>query len=73
MAEVGLIEAAWVTVGYSSYFGGLYRHPLSRGKKANTGNTIVARRMCQVVYRLLKDNSFYERRKELKPCVVYLS
>jgi len=66
------IEAAWVAVRRSSYFGGLHRNPLSRSKKANTANTIIARRMCHVAYHLLKDKWFYERRKELKPCVVDL-
>jgi transposase len=41
-----LVEAAWVAVGCSSYFGGLYRHHRARGKKANTAILITARRMC---------------------------
>jgi transposase len=31
-----LVEAAWVAVGCSPYFGTIYRHHRSRGKKANT-------------------------------------
>lgn len=56
------IEAAWVAVGCSTYFGGLYRHCRQRGKKANTAITIVARRMCRIVYQLLRDNRLYEER-----------
>lgn len=56
------IEAAWVAVGCSPYFGGLYRYHLSRGKKANTAITIVARRMCRIVYQLLQEDRLYERR-----------
>ena len=56
------IEAAWVAVGCSAYFGGLYRHELSRGKKANTAITIVARRMCHIIYQLLTEDRLYEAR-----------
>jgi len=56
------IEAAWVAVGCSAYFGGLYRYHRRRGKKANTAITIVARRMCRIAYQLLKENRFYEER-----------
>lgn len=56
------IESAWIAIGCSSYFGGLYRHCRTRGKKANTAITIVARRMCHIVYQLLKENRLYEER-----------
>jgi transposase len=56
------IEAAWVSVGCSPYFGALYREQRERGKKANTAITITARRMSQVVYRLLKEERMYEER-----------
>jgi len=56
------IEAAWVAVGCSSYFGGLYRYHRSRGKQANTAITIVARRMCHIAYSLLTENRLYEER-----------
>lgn len=56
------IEAAWIAVGCSAYFGGLYRHHRGRGKKANTAITIVARRMCRIVYLLLSQNRLYEER-----------
>lgn len=56
------IEAAWVAVGCSAYFGGMYRHHRQRGKKANTAITIVARRMCRIAYQMLKENRLYEER-----------
>jgi len=54
------VEAAWVAVGCSPYFGGLYRHHRSRGKQANTAITIVARRMCHIAYQLLTEDRMYE-------------
>lgn len=56
------IEAAWIAVGCSAYFGGFYRYHRGRGKKANTAITIVARRMCRIVYRLLMEDRLYEER-----------
>lgn len=56
------IEAAWVAVGCSAYFGGLYRRHRERGKKANTAITIVARRLCRIAYQLLIENRYYEER-----------
>jgi transposase len=57
------IEAAWVAVGCSSYFGGIYRSERARGKKANTAITIVARRMCRIVWQLLvEQRAFTEHR-----------
>jgi transposase len=56
------IEAAWIAVGCSSYFGGFYRYHRGRGKKANTAITIVARRMCRIAYQLLMEDRFYEER-----------
>jgi transposase len=48
-----LIEAAWVAIGCSPYFGGLYQRHRARGKKANTAITIIARRMCTIAWQLL--------------------
>ncbi len=45
------IEAAWVAVGCSGYFGAFYRQHKARGKKSNTAITIVARRMCRIAWR----------------------
>jgi transposase len=58
----GFIEAAWVAVGCSPYFGGLYRAQRQRGKQANTAITIVARRMCRIVWDLLINERHYEER-----------
>jgi transposase len=60
----GFIEAAWVAVGCSAYFGGLYRTHRARGKKANTAITIVARRMCRIVWRLLKEKRCFEEERK---------
>jgi len=49
------IEAAWVAVGCSSYFGSIYKRHRARGKQANTAITIVARRMCRIAWSLLKE------------------
>lgn len=49
------VEAAWVAVGCSSYFGGIYRQHRARGKKANTAITIIARRMCAIAWHLLHE------------------
>lgn len=49
------VEAAWVSVGCSPYFGTIYRRHRARGKKANTAITIIARRMCTIAWHLLHD------------------
>ncbi len=49
------VEAAWVAVGCSPYFGTIYRRHRDRGKKANTAITIIARRMCAIAWHLLHD------------------
>ena len=56
------IEAAWVAVGCDPYFGGLYRAHRNRGKKANTAITIVARRMCRIVWELWNHERTYQQR-----------
>ena len=55
-----LVEAAWVAVGCSPYFGSLYRHHRSRGKKANTAIVITARRMCQIIFCVLHEQRPYQ-------------
>jgi transposase len=54
------IEAAWVAVGCSSYFGAIYRYHRGRGKKANVAITIVARRMCRIAFTLLKERRNFQ-------------
>src|SRR5437868_8709216 len=55
MVAVGFFEAAWVAIGCSAYFGGLYRQHRARGKNANIAITSIARRMCQISFTLLKE------------------
>jgi len=57
-----LVEAAWVAVGCDAYFGGLYRHHRARGKKANTAIMITARRMCQIIFCVLREQRAYAAR-----------
>ena len=47
------IEAAWVAVGCSDYFGTFYRKQRLRGKGANDAITIVARRMAIIAWKML--------------------
>lgn len=56
------IEASWVAVGCSPYFGALYAHHRGRGKKANTAICITAHRMAEIVYRLLNEQRNYKER-----------
>lgn len=53
------IEGAWVAIGCSAYFGALYRRHRERGKAANTAITIVARRMCRILFHLLNEQRDY--------------
>ncbi len=57
-----LVEASWVAIGCSPYFGALYRAQRARGKKANTAIMIVARRMCRIVWQLLHEARAFEKR-----------
>jgi len=57
-----LVEAAWVAVGCSAYFGGLYRYHRARGKPANTAIMIVARRLCQIIYCVLHEQRPFQPR-----------
>jgi transposase len=56
------IEASWVAIQCSSYFGQLYRFHKARGKKSNQAIVIVARRLCEITWHLLKENRPYEER-----------
>jgi transposase len=55
------IEAAWVAINNDAYLGDLYKRQRARGKKANIAITIVAHRMAEIVYSLLKEERPYER------------
>lgn len=56
------VEAAWVAVGCSNYFGGLYRQHRARGKGANTAIVIVARRLAEIAWQILRHHRPYEER-----------
>lgn len=62
------IEAAWVAVGHSAYFGGLYQREKVRGKKPNTAITIVARRMCRITWHLLQERRPFTEMKPSSGC-----
>jgi transposase len=53
------IEAAWVAVGCSDYFGSFYRQQRLRGKGANDAITIVARRMAKIAWKMLTEERNY--------------
>lgn len=54
------IEAAWVAIGCSPYFGGIYRAARARGKGANISITIVAGRMAQIAFQMLSQRREYQ-------------
>ena len=56
------VEASWVAIGCSPYFGALYKQHRARGKKANTAVLIVARRMCRIIWQLLEQKRDFEKR-----------
>lgn len=53
------IEAAWVAVGCSDYFGAFYRKQRLRGKGANDAIIITARRMAKIAWKMLTDERDY--------------
>jgi transposase len=54
------VEAAWVSMGCDSYFGGIYKKKRALGKKANTAILCVARRMARIAWQLLTQKRCYE-------------
>ena len=61
------IEAAWVAIGCSPYFGEFYRRHRTRGKPANTAITTVARRMCRIAWTLLHEGRDFGAQPPTKP------
>ena len=55
------VEAAWVSIGCSGYFGDIYRRHRTRGKKANTAILAVARRMARIAWQLLTQHRTYTK------------
>jgi transposase len=54
------VEAAWVSIGCSSYFGDFYKRKRAAGKKANTAILATARRMARITWQLLTQKRAYE-------------
>jgi transposase len=62
------VEAAWVSVGCSPYFGDYYKTKRAYGKKANTAILATARRMARITWQLLTEKRNYENSpKEKQP------
>jgi transposase len=65
------IEAAWVAIGCSDYFGTFYRQQRARGKGANIAITITARRLAKIAWKTLSESRDYTesppRKAGLKP------
>jgi transposase len=55
------IEAAWVAVGCSDYFGTFYRRQRARGKGANEAITITARRLAKIAWKMLTEQRDYAK------------
>jgi transposase len=53
------VEAAWVAVGCSPYFGDFYRRKRSLGKKANSAILATARLMARITWQLLTQRRVY--------------
>jgi transposase len=58
------IEAAWIAVGCSDYFGSFYKRHRARGKGANEAITITARRMAKIAWKMLTEQRDYSRRQK---------
>lgn len=53
------VEAAWVAVGCSPYFGEIYKAKRAHRKKANTSILATARRMARITWALLTERRTY--------------
>jgi transposase len=53
------VEAAWVAVGCSAYFGDFYKAKRAAGKKPNTAILATARRMARIAWQLLTQRRTY--------------
>jgi transposase len=53
------VEAAWVSVGCSPYFGDYYKRKRALGKKANTAIIATARLMARICWQLLTEKRAY--------------
>ncbi len=55
------IEAAWIAIGCSDYFGAFYKRHRARGKGANEAITITARRLAKIAWKLLAEARDYAK------------
>ncbi len=62
-----VIEASWVAISSSGYFGSIYKHQKSRCKNSNVAIVAVARRICQIIWRVLKEKKDYFEEKPISP------
>ncbi len=53
------VEAAWVAIGCSDYFGTFYKSHRARGKSANCAIVITARRMAKIAWKMLHEGRDY--------------
>lgn len=49
------IEASWVAIQHSSYFAQIYQRQLTKGKNANKAIVVVARRLCEIAWKVLRE------------------
>jgi transposase len=54
-----LVEASWSAIQFSGYFGGIYRAARERGKNRNVAVTMVAHRLCKMIWLLLNEKRPY--------------
>lgn len=55
------VEAAWVAIGCSPYFGDFYKTKRAHGKKANTAILATARLMARITWQLLTQERSYTK------------
>lgn len=49
------IEASWIAIQHSSYFAQIYQRQLAKGKIANKAIVVVARRLCEIAWKVLRE------------------
>jgi transposase len=54
-----LIEASWSAIQFSGTFGSIYRAARERGKNQNVAITMVAHRLCQIIWLMLREQRPY--------------
>jgi len=54
------VEAAWVAIAHSGYFGAIYRRQIERGKIPNQAIIVVARRLCEIAWKVLREKRSFQ-------------